>query len=178
MKSEKKEACLAVLSCSQPRAVVGGLKWLYRLFVLQFCNVFQLSFLFLYHCIYFLMILLWGVSAKRRENQRQQSFVSLSPARGASEDFAFHTSFTAWGCEAATKPAPAQPASRQQKQQLAARIQNFTAKSCGEKYSIKNYHFWKVSVTAEIKPFCSMWVFSFKLNSPAYTKMLCVLKEM
>lgn len=178
IKSEKKGACLAVISCSQPWAVVGGLNWLSRLFVLQFCNVLQLSFLSLYRCIYFLMILHWGVSAKRTENQQQQSIASLLPTRRASEGFAFHTSFTACGCEAATKTALAQAASHHQKPQLAARIQNFTEKICGEKYFINNHNYWKVSVAAEMKSFCSVWVFSFKPNSLAYAKMFCVLKEM
>lgn len=146
IKSEKKGACLAVISCSQPRALVGGLNWLSWLFVLQFCNVFQLSFRFLYRCIYFLMILRWGASAKRTQTQRQQSSVSLLPAHGASEDFAFHTSFTARRCKAATKPAPAQAPSHHHKQQLAARIQDFTEKNCGEKHFIKNQRFWKVSI--------------------------------
>lgn len=122
IKSEKKGVYLAVISYSQPWAVVGGLNWLSWLFVLQFCNVFQLSFHFLYCCIYFLMILHWGVSAKRTESQQQQSIISLLPMHGASEDFAFHTSFTTCGCKAATKPIVAQTAFQHQKPQLAARI--------------------------------------------------------
>lgn len=122
IKSEKKGVCLAVISCSQLQALVGGLNWLSWLFVLQFCSVFQLSFHFLYRCIYFLMILRWGASAKRTENQQQQSITSLLPMCGAREDFAFHTSFTTCGCEAATKPVVAQTAFQHQKPQLAARI--------------------------------------------------------
>lgn len=78
--------------------MVAGLNWLSCLFVLPFCNVFQLSFLFLYSCIYFLMILSLATSAKKTLNQRWQSIVSPFPVWGAGEDFAFHTLFTAGGC--------------------------------------------------------------------------------
>lgn len=157
IKSETKGVCLAVISYSQPRAVVGGLNWLSWLFVLQFCNVFQLSFHFLYCGIYFLMILCWGVSAKRTESQQQQSIISLLPMRGASEDFTFHTSFTTCGCEAATKPIVAQTAFQHQKLQLAARILlKITvgrSKSRRTTAFVVLYCFCKVSVTAEIKHF-------------------------
>lgn len=171
IKSEKKGACLAVILCSRPWAVVGGLNWLSRLFVLQFCNVLQLSFLSLYRCIYFLMILHWGVSAKRTENQQQQSIASLLPTHRASEGFAFHTSFTACGCEAATKTALAQAASHHQKPQLAARIQNFTEKICGEKY------FYKQPQLLESLSHCRNEIFLFSMSILFQTKQSSICQN-
>lgn len=174
----RRERAWQVISCSQPRAVVGGLNWLSCLFVLQFCNVFQLSFRFLYRCIYFLMILRWGVSAKRTENQRQQRSASLLPSHGASEDFAFHTSFTARRCKAATKPAPAQAPSHHHKQQLAARIQDFTEKKLRGKVLYKEPTLWKVSIHCRNETFLFSMNILFKPNHPAYANICCVLKEM
>lgn len=49
-------------------------------------------------------------------------------------------------------------------------------KNWGEKYFIKNHHFWKVSVTAEMKPFCSVQIFSFKLTQSTVCQNVLSIK--
>lgn len=128
--------------------MVAGLNWLSCLFVLPFCNVFQLSFLFLYSCIYFLMILSLATSAKKTLNQRWQSIVSPFPARGAGEDFAFHTLFTASGCNSPRFRQCPPPEAAVGSWEL-----EIPRKYWGEKCFLKTHHFGNISGTAEMKPF-------------------------
>lgn len=173
VESDNKRACLAVGFCSKPWAVVGGLNWLYCLFVLQFCSVLQLSVLFLYSYVYFLMTLSLGVSAKRTVNQWQQGSISLFSAWGASEDFAYHTSFTAGGCNS-----PRLRLSPQPETAVGSWDSEFHRECWEGEVLFKEPPFWKVSSTTKMKPFVQYEIFSFKPNSLLHANMICILKEM
>lgn len=172
VESDNKWACLAVGFCSKPWAVVGGLNWLCCLFVLQFCSVLQLSVLFLYSYIYFLMTLSLGASAKRTVNQWQQGCTSLFPAWGASEDFAYHTSFTAGGCNSPRLRLSPQPETAVGSWDL-----EFHRECWEGEVLFKEPPLWEVSSISETKPFVQYEIFSFKPNSLLHANTICMLKE-